>query len=73
MDGEAVTRAVAAAKFKAANALDNKEGLLAAYAPGIFSGEEVEVKDFSSVSAETLSKVSLLDLWGVSERRNAVG
>jgi ubiquinol-cytochrome c reductase core subunit 2 len=58
MDGEAVTRAVAAAKFKAANALDNKEGLLAAYAPGIFSGKEVEVKDFSSVSAETLSKTA---------------
>lgn len=74
MDGEAVTRAVAAAKFKAANALDNKEGLLAAYAPGIFSGKEVEVKDFSSVSAETLSKVSRLDeiCGGLSTRWNTV-
>lgn len=57
MDGEAVQRAVAAAKFKTANGLENKEGLLAAYAPGIFSGAEVKAQDFSGVSAETLSKV----------------
>ena len=62
VEGETVQRAVAAAKFKAANGLDNKEGLLAAYAPGIFSGAEVKAQDFSGVSAETLSKVS----WGAS-------
>lgn len=59
VDKEQLDKAVAAAKFKAANGLENKEGLLAAFGPVVLNGsKDVKGADFSGVSAETLSKVS---------------
>ena len=65
VDKEQLDKAVAAAKFKAANGLENKEGLLAAFGPVVLNGsKDVKGADFSGVSAETLSKVSRTAMCG---------